>query len=82
MQVTVSAAVAAMYVTVSSSNFIFLSLTDTHYSQNWPENIRGQKASNLHLTTLVNILPKVRYFVGRIYIKVGYNIHSALLFSQ
>ena len=30
MQVTVSA--VAMYVAVSSSNFIFLSLTDTHFS--------------------------------------------------
>ena len=30
MQVTVS--VVAMYVTVSSSNFIFLSLDDTHFS--------------------------------------------------
>ena len=30
MQVTVS--VVAMYVTVSSSNFIFLSLTDTYFS--------------------------------------------------
>ena len=42
MQVTVS--VEAMYLTVSSSNFIFLSLTDTHFSLNWPENIRRQKA--------------------------------------
>ena len=30
MQVTVS--VVAMHVTVSGSNFIFLSLTDTHFS--------------------------------------------------
>ena len=27
--------------------------------------------SNLHFTTLVNILPKLRYFERRIYIKVG-----------
>ena len=42
MQVTAS--VEAMYLTVSSSNFIFLSLTGTHFSLNWPENIRRQKA--------------------------------------
>ena len=30
MEMTVS--VAAMYATVSSKNFIFLSLTDTHFS--------------------------------------------------
>ena len=52
MHVTVS--VVAMYVTVSSSNFIFLCLTPTFHS--------------LHFTTFVNILPKLRYFVGRNYI--------------
>ena len=71
MQVTVS--VVAMYVTVSSSNFIFLSLTDTHFFIKLTR--KHQRAegiiSNFHLTTLVNILPKLRYFVGRIYIKVS-----------
>ena len=71
MQVTVS--VVAMYVTVSSSNFIFLSLTDTHFFIKLTR--KHQKAegitSNLHFTTLVNILPKLRYFEVRIYIKVG-----------
>ena len=47
---------------------------------------KNQKAegilSNLHFTTLVNILPKFRYFVGRIYIKVGQKIHSVLLLSR
>ena len=42
MLVTVSN--VAIYVTVSSSNCIFLSLTDIHFLQNWPENIRRQKA--------------------------------------
>ena len=37
MQVTVS--VVAMYVTVSNSNFIFLSLTDAHFHE------IGQKSS-------------------------------------
>ena len=37
MQVTVS--VVAIYVTVSSSNFRFLSLTDTHISENLQENV-------------------------------------------
>ena len=38
--------------------------------------------SNLHFTPLVNILPKLRYIVGRIYIKVSQKIHSVLLLSQ
>ena len=37
MQATVS--VVAMYVTVSSRNLIILSLTNTHFSKNRPENI-------------------------------------------
>ena len=37
--------------------------------------------SDLHFATLVNILPKLKYFVGRIYIKVSKKIHSVLLFS-
>ena len=71
MQVTVF--VVAIYVKVSSSNFIFLSLTDTHFFIKLTR--KHQKAegitSNLHFTTLVNILPKLRYFEVRIYIKVG-----------
>ena len=69
MQVTVS--VVAMYVTVSSSNFTFLSLIPIFHKidQKVSEGIRHYQ--NLHFTTLVNILPKLRYFVGRIYIKAG-----------
>ena len=83
MQVTVS--VIAMYVTVSSSNFIYIPFTN--WSSFFIELTRQhQKAegiiSNLHFTTLVNILPKLRYFVGRIYIKVGLKIDSVLLFCQ
>ena len=37
MQIAVS--VVAMYVTVSSRNFLFLSLIDIHFSKNGPENI-------------------------------------------
>ena len=62
MQVTVS--VVAMYVIASSSNFIFLSVTDTHFSENWRENI---KFAFHHFY----ILPKLRYFVGKYYIQIG-----------
>ena len=36
----------------------------------------------LHLTTFVNILPKLRYFEDRNYIQIGYKSYSVLLFSQ
>ena len=52
-------------VTASSSNFIFLS-SDWH----WQKTFKGI-ISSLHFTTLINILPKLRYFVGRIYIQIG-----------
>ena len=71
IQVTVS--IVAMYVTVLSTNFIFLSLTN-RYPFFIKLTRKHQKAkgimSNLHFTILVNILPKLRYFLGRIYIKV------------
>ena len=38
--------------------------------------------SSLHLTTLVNILPKLRSFVSRIYIKISQKSHAVLLFSR
>ena len=62
MHVTVSA--VAMDATVSSSNFKFLSLTDAHFSK---KTFKGIMPS-LHFITFVNILPKLRYFVGRNYI--------------
>ena len=65
MQVAVS--VVAMYVTASSSNFIFLSLTSIFHKID-QKTFKGI-ISSLHFTTLVNILPK--YFVGRIYIQIG-----------
>ena len=36
--------------------------------------------SSLHFTTLINILPKLRYFVGRSYIQIGHSVH--LFFRQ
>ena len=56
MQVTVL--VIAMLVTVSSNNFIFLSLTPTFHKIDW------KKLTALHqvsISSLVNILPKLRY---------------------
>ena len=64
-----------LYIPFTNWSSFFIELTRQH-----------QKAegiiSNLHFTTLVNILPKLRYFVGRIYIKVGLKIDSVLLFSR
>ena len=57
MQVAVS--FVAMYMIASNSKFIFLSFKLTR-------KIKGI-ISSLHFTTLINILPKLRYFVGRIY---------------
>ena len=69
MQVTVS--VVAMYVTVSSSSFIFLSLIPIFHKidQKTSEGIGHYIKFAFH--NLVNIFPKLRYFVGRIYIKVS-----------
>ena len=67
MQVTVSA--VAMYVTVSSSNFIFLSLVPIFHKID-QKTYKGI-TSSLHITTLVSILPKLRYFVGRIFVQMG-----------
>ena len=64
----VNASVVTMHVTVSSHNFIvlfsksypfFIKLTRKH------QKVEGIK-SNLHFTTLVNMLPKLRYVVSRI----------------
>ena len=67
MQVAVS--IVAMYVTASSGNFTFLSLTSILHKID-QKSFKGI-ISSLHFTTLVNILPKLRYFVGRIYIQIG-----------
>ena len=68
MQVAIS--LAAMYVTASSSNFIFLSPTGILFHKIDQKTFKGI-TSSLHFTTLANILPKLRYFVGRIYIQIG-----------
>ena len=36
----------------------------------------------MHLTTFVNILPKLRYFEGRNYIQIDYKSYSVLLLSR
>ena len=75
MQATVS--VVAMYVAVSSSNF--LSRSYIPFSNWYPflikltrkhQNVEGI-ISNLNFTNLVNIFRKLRHFVGKIFIKVG-----------
>ena len=69
MQVTVS--VVAMYVTVSSSNFTFLSLIPIFHKIDQKVSKAYGIISDLHFTTLVNILPKLKahahYFTVPIY---------------
>ena len=67
MQVAVS--VVVMYVQASSSNFRLLSITDIFYKID-QKTFKGI-IPKVHFTTLVNILPKLRYFVGRIYLIIG-----------
>ena len=66
MQMALS--VVAMYVTASSSNFIFLSLPFFHKIDQ--KTFKGI-TSSLYFTTLVNIFPKLRYFVDRIYTQIS-----------
>ena len=95
-QVTVSLAiiqlevfVAFMRVNVSAANmWVTVSMEIMHagvfvaiMQDSWKTS-EGRSIANLRFTTLVNILPKLRYVVGRIHIKVGLKIHSAFLFSQ
>ena len=65
-KIQVSVSVISVYVTLSSNNFIFLSLTGTHKIDR--KTFKGI-ISGLHFTTFVNILPKLRYFQGRNYIQ-------------
>ena len=67
MQVTVS--VKAMQVTVSSNNFVFLSLAPSFHKTD--HRTFNGIISGLHFTTIVNILPKLRYFEDRNYIKIS-----------
>ena len=67
MQVAVS--IVAMHVTASSSNFIFLSLTSIFHKID-QKTFKGITLS-LYFTTLVNTLPKLRYFEGRTYIQIS-----------
>ena len=62
--------VLAMEVVVSSSNFIFLSLTDTRFSKIDLKTFEGI-ILGLHFTTFVNILPKLRHVESRYYIQIG-----------
>ena len=78
MQVTVS--VEAIYMTVSSNNFIFFSLTPTFHKID--QKTFTWIVSDFHFTTFVNILSKLRYFVDRNCIQIDYKSHSLLLFSQ
>ena len=59
-------------MTLSSKISIFLSLTGTHplFKKLNRKTFKGI-ISGLHLTTFVNILPKLRYFEGRNYIQIG-----------
>ena len=66
MQVAVSA--VAMYVTASSSNFVLIS--DIIFHKIYQKTFKCI-ISSLRFETLINILPKLRYFVGRIYIQIG-----------
>ena len=61
--------IVAMYVTASSRNFIFLSLT--FIFDKIDQKTFKAMISSLRFTILVNILPKLRYFMGRIYIQIG-----------
>ena len=96
-QVTVSLAiiqlevfVAFMRVNVSAANmWVTVSMEIMHagvfvaiMQDSWKTSEGRSIIANLRFTTLVNILPKLRYVVGRIHIKVGLKIHSAFLFSQ
>ena len=56
------------HVCDSFSNFIFLSLTSIFHKID--QKAFKVIATSLHFTTLVNILSKLRYFVGRIYIQM------------
>ena len=64
MHVTVS--VVAMYVTVSSSNFIFLSLTPNFHKIE--KKTFKDLISSLHFSTFVNTLRKLRHFGWKLYI--------------
>ena len=69
-----------MQVTVSSNNFIFPCLTASFHKIDL-KTFKGI-ISGLHLTTFVNILPKLRYLEGRNYIQIGYKSYSVPLFSR
>ena len=71
--IQVSLSFIAMQVTVSSKNFIFLSLADSLFSKR--HYIR-------FFTTFLNILPKLIYFEGKNYIQIGYKSYLILSFSQ
>ena len=61
-------------VTISYS---FLKLTAS-FHKNDQKTFQG--ISGLHLTTFVNILPKLRYYEGRNYIQIGCKLFSTFIF--
>ena len=68
-----------MQVTVSAANIwmtIFIVIMQMGVSVTFKSVISG-----LHFTTLVKILPKLKYFEGRNDIQIGYKSYSVLLFS-
>ena len=67
-------------LSVTSSNFIFRSLTDSLFHKIDQKTFKSV-ISGLHFTTFLNILPKLRYFEGRNDIKIGYKSYSVIFFS-
>ena len=64
--VQVAVSVVAMHVTVSSSNFKFLSLIPIFHKIDQKTSKGRRHYIKFAFHHLVNILPKLRYFVGRI----------------
>ena len=70
MQVTVS---VELYIPYSNWHTLFIKLTRKYLYKGI--------ISGLYFTIFVNILPKLRYLVGRSYIQIDWKSHSLLLFS-
>ena len=67
-------------MTVSSNNFIFLSLTACFHKID--QKTFKSVISGLHFNTFVNILRKLRYFEGRNDIQVGCKSYPVLFFPD
>ena len=77
MEVAVS--VATMYVTASSSKFIFLSLTDINFSWNWPE--KWKALYQVCISPLQQIFSENEDTLWVEFIYKSVKSHSVLLFS-